>query len=217
VSEAFLVSLRVVALALAFAVPAGLALGLLLARGRFAGRALVDALVLLPLVLPPSVVGYGLLLGFGRRGPVGRVLEALFGVRLVYSTAGAALAVAVVSLPLMAKGAEAAFAGVDRRLEEIARAHGMGGLRAFSFVTLPLAAPGLAVALTLTALRAFGEFGATLTFAGYLGGATATAPLELYIALQSGDDARAGRIALGLSLAAGLATLAIARWGRRRP
>lgn len=216
-SEAFFVSMRVVALALLLAVPAGVGLGLLLARGRFAGRGLVDALVLLPLVLPPSVVGYGLLLGFGRRGPVGRMLEALFGVRLVYTTAGAALAVAVVSLPLMAKGAEAAFAAVDRRLEEAALAHGMGRARAFSFVTLPLAAPGLAVALTLTALRAFGEFGATLTFAGYLGGVTATAPLELYIAMQSGDDARAGRLALGLSLTAGLATAAIARWGRRRP
>jgi len=128
---------------------------------------------------------------------------------------GAALAACVVALPLMAKGAETAFARVDRRLEEIARCHGLSPLATFRAVTLPLALPALGVALMVTALRAFGEFGATLVFAGYLPGETNTAPLEIYVALQSGDDSRARALVAALVLVAILSATLLARWGRR--
>lgn len=208
------VSARVVLFALVPVVPVGLGLGFVLARRRFRGLALLDAVVLLPLVLPPSVVGYGLLLICGREGPVGRLLERAFDLRLVFSTAGAALAAAVVALPLMAKGAEAAFARVDVRLEEMALVQGLSPWRVFVWVTLPLATRGLSVALTLSVLRALGEFGATLTFAGYVPGITGTAPIEVYMAYQAGDDAGALRLVIvlaGLSLAAALSVATLTR------
>lgn len=208
------VSLRVVALALVFVIPIGGALGLLLARGRGPLRSVVDALVLIPLVLPPSVVGYLLLVLFGRQGAIGGALERAFGVRLVFSTAGAALATASVALPLMAKGAEAAFARVDHALEEVALANGLRPLATFRLVTLPLALPGLGVAVTLAAVRALGEFGATLTFAGYVPDTTGTAPLEVYFAMQLGDDARALRISLVLVAVSIVAALLLRAWGK---
>ena len=212
--SALLVSLRVVLPALAFVVPIGAALGFYLARGRGALRAVVDALVLVPLVLPPSVVGYVLLLLLGRRGPLGAPLERAFDVRLVFSSAGASIAVAAVALPLMAKGAEAAFARVDRGLEDVAAANGLSPRETFRIVTLPLALPGLGVAVTLAALRALGEFGATLTFAGYTA-STATAPLEVYFSMQLGDDARALSLSLALVAASVVAAFLLRAWSRR--
>jgi molybdate transport system permease protein len=212
--NALLVSLRVVFPALAFVVPIGASLGFYLARGRGALRAVVDALVLVPLVLPPSVVGYVLLLLLGRNGPLGAPLEHAFGVRLVFSSAGASIAAAAVALPLMAKGAEAAFARVDRGLEDVAAANGLSPRETFRIVTLPLALPGLGVAVTLAALRALGEFGATLTFAGYTA-STATAPLEVYFAMQTGDDARALALSLALVAASVIAALLLRAWSRR--
>jgi molybdate transport system permease protein len=176
---------------------------------------LVDTLVLVPLVLPPSVVGYLLLLTFGRQGPIGSVLERVFNVRLVFTSAGASLAAAVVALPLMAKGAEAAFARIDHDLEDAAMANGLNPLTTFRFVTLPIALPGLGVASTLAGLRALGEFGATLTFAGYSVG-TATAPLEVYYAMQRGEDARALSLSIALVLVSVAATLLLQAWTRRR-
>jgi molybdate transport system permease protein len=208
-------SLRVVLPALAIVAPLGALIGLYLARGRGAGRAAVDAAVLIPLVLPPSVVGYLLLLLLGRQGAIGGVLDRWLGVRLVFSGAGASIAAAVIALPLMAKGAEAAFLRVDRELEEVAMANGLGAVATFRLVTLPLSLPGLAVATTLAALRALGEFGATLTFAGYAS-STATAPLEVYFAMQRGDDARALSISLVLVAASVLAALALRAWSRPR-
>lgn len=210
-------SLHVVALALAAVVPAGIALGWWLARTpRRALRTAVDALVVLPMVMPPSVTGFYLLALFGRRGPVGALLEQVFGLRLVFHATGAALAAAVVSLPLMAKGSEAAFARIDGALEDVARVHGLSAWQTFRAVTLPMARPGLAVALSLTALRALGEFGATLVFAGYAPGATDTAPLELFAALQAGDDGRARDLALALSALSLATTAALAAWSRPR-
>jgi molybdate transport system permease protein len=208
------VSLRVVALALVFVVPVGGALGYFLARGRGALRSVLDALVLVPLVLPPSVVGYLLLVLFGKQGPLGAALDRAFGVRLVFSTAGAALAAAAVALPLMAKGAEAAFARIDHTLEEVALANGLPPLATFRLVTLPLALPGLGIAVTLAALRALGEFGATLTFAGYVPERTGTAPLEVYFAMQLGDDARAFHVSLALVGVSIAAALLLRVWGR---
>jgi molybdate transport system permease protein len=212
--SALAVSLRVVLCALAFVVPAGAVLGFYLARGRGVARAIVDALVLVPLVLPPSVVGYLLLLLLGRRGPLGAPLESALGVRLVFSSAGASIAAAAVALPLMAKGAEAAFARVDRGLEEVAWANGLSPRETFRIVTLPLALPGLGVAITLAALRALGEFGATLTFAGYTR-STATAPLEVYFAMQIGDDARALSLSLALVFTSVVAALLLRAWSRK--
>ena len=212
--SALAVSLRVVLCALVFVVPIGGALGAYLARGRGAMRAITDALVLVPLVLPPSVVGYLLLLLLGRNGPLGAPLANAFGVRLVFSSAGASIAAAAVALPLMAKGAEAAFARVDRGLEEVAAANGLSPRETFRIVTLPLALPGLGVAITLAALRALGEFGATLTFAGYTK-STATAPLEVYFAMQLGDDSRALSLSLVLVVASVAAALMLRAWSRR--
>jgi molybdate transport system permease protein len=209
------VSLRVVLPALVFVTPTGAALGLYLSRARGPLRAVVDSLVLVPLVLPPSVVGYGLLLLLGREGVVGALLDRLMGVRLVFSSAGASIAAAAVALPLMAKGAEAAFVRVDRELEEVARANGLDAMTTFKLVTLPMALPGLGVATTLAALRALGEFGATLTFAGY-SASTATAPLEVYFALQRGADAHALTISLVLVGASIAAALLLRRWSHRR-
>ena len=211
---ALAVSLRVVLCALVFVVPLGAIIGFYLARGRGPLRATVDALVLVPLVLPPSVVGYLLLLLLGRHGPIGVPLSTVFGVRLVFSSAGASIAAAAVALPLMAKGAEAAFARVDRGLEEVAAANGLSPRETFRIVTLPLALPGLGVAITLAALRALGEFGATLTFAGYTK-STATAPLEVYFAMQTGDDARALTLSLALVAASVAAALALRAWSRK--
>jgi molybdate transport system permease protein len=215
VSDALVVSLRVTLIALALSAPLGAVTGFALARGRGPVRAALDAAVLVPLVLPPSVTGYYLLLSLGARSWAGAWLERAVGLRLVFTQTGAAVAAAVVALPLMAKGAEAAFARVDRGLEEVARAHGLSAPYTFWIVTLPLAAPGLAVALAVTAVRALGEFGATLTFAGYAKGETSTVPLELYVALQSGDEARAGRLSLLLVIASALAALSLGVWGRR--
>lgn len=207
------VSLRVVVPALVVVVPVGAAIGFFLARRRGVVRAIVDVLVLVPLVLPPSVVGYLLLLVFGRRGVVGALLEGAFGTRLVFSSAGASIAAAAVALPLMAKGAEAAFSRVDRALEDVAMANGLGARETFRVVTFPLALPGLGVATTLAALRALGEFGATLTFAGYSKD-TATAPLEVYFAMQQGDDARALALSIALVGASVVAALVLRAWSR---
>lgn len=211
-----LLSLRVALAALLVVVPAGTALGWWLARGRDGWRrSFVDALVVLPMVLPPSVTGYYLLVLFGRHGAVGRVLAEWFGVRLVFSAAGAALASGVVAFPLMVKGAEAAFSRVERELEEIAQVHGLSPWGVFREVTLPLARPGLAVGVTLATLRALGEFGATLVFAGYVPGSTDTAPLEIFMALQAGDDGRATHLVLALSALSVATTLLVAWWTRR--
>jgi molybdate transport system permease protein len=205
-------SLGVTAAALLAVLPAGVALGYLQARGRYRAKALVDVLILLPLILPPSVVGYYLLLLCGRAGPVGAVLERVFGLRLVFSFWGAALAAAVVAFPLMAKGAEAAFARVDRELEESAQLDGLSKLGTFFYVTLPLSRRGLLAAVVLTAGRALGEFGATLMFAGNIQGRTNTLPLEIYHALLINEDGKAAALAIVLTLLSAAVALALSRF-----
>jgi len=184
-------SLRVALLAVALAGPPGLALAWLQARRRYPGRAMVDALVLLPLVLPPTVVGYFLVVAFGRRGPLGRALESLLDVRLVFTPAAAVIASAVVALPLLVKTAQPALEAVPGELEEVGRSLGLGPAALFLRVTLPAAWQGIAAAVVLAFARAVGEFGATLMFAGNIPGRTNTMPLELYAAWQAGDEARA--------------------------
>ncbi len=209
-----LLSLRVAALALAFVAPAGIALAFLQARRRYALRSLVDALILLPLVLPPSVVGFLLVLLFGRRGPAGRLLEAALGVRLVFTPLAAVLASAVVALPILVKTAQPALEAVPPELEAVARTLGLSPGAVFFRVTLPSAWRGVLAATVLGFARALGEFGATLMFAGNIPGRTNTMPLEIFAAYQSGDDRRA---ALYVAVLSALSVVVVAVAARLAP
>lgn len=183
-------SLRVATLAMVFVIPVGLTLAWSQARRRYPGRALVDGLILLPLVLPPSVTGYFLVVGFGTQGVLGRALAEL-GIRLIFTPAGAVLAATVVALPLMVKTAQPALEAVPVELEHVGRSLGLSGFELFRRVTLPASWRGVLAAIVLAFARALGEFGATLMFAGNIPGRTNTMPLEIYAAYQAGDDGRA--------------------------
>jgi molybdate transport system permease protein len=174
--------------ATAISVAFGLPLAWILARREFPGRGVVRALMTLPIVLPPVVGGVALLLAFGRRGLVGQWLDHLFGVRLPFTTAGAILAEAFVAMPLFVITMEAAFRGVDRRLEEAARTLGARPATVFRRVTLPLVWPGLVAGAILCWARALGEFGATITFAGNVTGETQTLPLAVFLALETNPE-----------------------------
>ena len=209
-------SLRVAGVATLLSLPLAVLLALALARGRWPGKALLEALVNLPLVLPPVVIGYALLLGFGRHGPVGRWLFENFGIAFVFSFRGAVLAAAVMSLPLMVRAVRQALEAVDRGLEDAARTLGASRLDALASVTLPLAAPGLLSGAVLGFAASLGEFGATITFVSNVPGQTQTLPLAIYSALQSaGGEAAAARL-VALSVALAVAALALAQWSHRR-
>ena len=194
-------SLKVAGVAAAVDLVAGVALGWLLARRRFPGRELLDALLTLPMVLPPTVLGYYLLVLIGTRGPVGAFLLHAFGVRLVFTWPAAAMAASVVALPLVLKSARAAFEGVDPSLERAARTLGLGELAVFFRVTLPLAWRGILAGELLAFARALGEFGATLMVAGSIPGRTQTLSIAVYEAVQGGDDATAATLVAVTSLA----------------
>lgn len=184
-------TLKVALTATAGAFAAGVGAGYVLSRRGLPGRELLDALSTLPLVLPPTVIGYYLLVLFGRRGLIGEWLLEVFGVTLVFTWQGGALAAAVVAFPLVCKAARTAFEGVDRRLENAARTLGAGEARVFVRVTLPLAWRGIVAGTMLALARAMGEFGATLMIAGNLPGRTQTLSLAVYEAVQAGRDAEA--------------------------
>jgi molybdate transport system permease protein len=196
--------------------PLALALAFLLSRGRFVGRGLLDTLAHLPLVLPPVVVGWLLLLLFGLHGPIGAWLHDWFGIRLVFSRTGAELACAVMILPLMLRAIRLSLEAVDPGLEQAARSLGAGAWDRFLSITLPLAAPGVLVAAITGFAAALGEFGAVITFAANIPGQTQTLPLAIYSALQSpGGEAAAARLSLvSVALAVIFLTLAEAL-GRR--
>ena len=185
---AFRLSLQVTGCALLLIVVFGLPLAHLLARREFPGKSVVETLILLPLVLPPSVVGYYLLIGLGEQGP----LVTWAGVRLLFTWQGGAVASAVVGLPLMVQAASAAIAAVNPSLENAARVLGGNELTIFLRITFPLAKRGIIAGLVLAGARAFGEFGATLMVAGNIPGRTQTVPLAIYDAVQAGryGDAR---------------------------
>ena len=177
--------------------PLALALGFALARGRFAGRAVLDTVTHLPLVLPPVVVGWLLLLLFGLHGPIGARLYGWFGIRLVFTQSGAVLACAVMILPLMLRAIRQSLDAVDPGLEQAARTLGAGAWDRFLSITLPLAAPGVLVGAITGFAAALGEFGAIITFAANIPGQTQTLPLAIYSALQSPDgEAAAARLSL---------------------
>ena len=207
-------SLQVTAVAVALMVIGGLPLALLLARRRCAGATAVEALVNLPLVLPPTVVGYYLLMALGRGSPV---VEG-FGWRILFTWGAAALASAVVGLPLLVQSARAAIAGVDPALEDAARTLGSSELEVLWRVTLPLARRGILAGLVLAAARALGEFGATLMVAGNIPGRTQTLPLAIYDAVQNRDYARANGMVLLMTALAFLSLWAVRRFEQpRRP
>lgn len=188
----------------------------LLVRGRFPGRVLLDAVVHLPLVVPPVVVGWGLLMLFGVRGPIGAPLHEWFGVRLVFTSEAAALATAVMSFPLIVRAVRLGLESVDPGLEAAARTLGAGSFDRFLTVTLPLMSPGI-LAGTVTAFAAgLGEFGAVITFASNIPGETQTLPLAIYSATQTpGGEAVAGRLAL-ISFTLAICGLLLAEFVARR-
>ena len=208
-------SLLVGGVATAAALPVAFALAWVLARVRFPGKVLLDAAVHLPLVLPPVVTGWLLLLAFGPAGPAGRLLQAWFGASVLFRWTGAAIAAGVMALPLMVRAIRLSIEAVDRRLEQASRTLGAGRWRTFARVTLPLSLPGVLAGTVLGFARALGEFGATITFVSNVPGETQTLPLAIYAALQRPDgDAIVWRLAgvsVALSLAALIASEALVR------
>ncbi|MGV8961391.1 MAG: molybdate ABC transporter permease subunit [Stenotrophomonas sp.] len=197
---ALLLSLKVAGCATALNLVAGVGLGAALARWRFPGRELLDTVFTLPMVLPPTVLGYYLLVLIGRNGPLGALLEQYFGINLVFTWQGAVLAAAIASFPLAFKPARAAFENVDRQLEQAARVLGVSEAGIFLRVTLPLAWRGILPGLLLAFARAMGEFGATLMVAGSIPGKTQTLSIAIYEAVQAGQDGRANFLVLVTSV-----------------
>lgn len=210
--EILLLSLKVAFWAVLASLPVALALAMLLARADFPGKALLDGLVNLPLVLPPVVVGYVLLVLFGRYGPLGAFLEAHFGLVFAFRWTGAALAAAVMGLPLAVRAMRQAAEAVDRRLEAAAATLGAGRAWIFATVTLPLMAPGILNGVLLAFARSLGEFGATITFVSSIPGETQTLPLAIYNFTQvPGGDAQAWRLC-AISVVLSLAALVLSEW-----
>lgn len=209
-------SLRISFVAVAAMLPFAFLLAWILARWRFPGKLLLDALVHLPLVMPPVVTGWLLLLLFGAQGPMGRWLEAWFGVTLLFRWTGAALAAAIMAMPLMVRAIRLSIEGIDRRLEQAAHTLGAGRSRTFFTISLPLALPGLLAGVILGFARCMGEFGATITFVSNIPGETETLPIAIHAAMQtSGGEALVARLAL-ISLALSLSALVAAELLTRR-
>jgi molybdate transport system permease protein len=213
---AVVLSLRIAVVATACALPVGVAIGWLLARRNFWGKTVLDGLVFLPLVLPPVVTGYLLLISFGRRGPVGQFLDEYFGIVLSFRWTGAALSCGVMGFPLMVRPIRLAFEAIDRRLEDAASTLGANAMLVFITVTLPLALPGVIVGVVLCFARALGEFGATITFVSNIPGETQTISAAIYTLTQvPGGDAAAGRLVL-IAIALAFAALVASEWLSRR-
>jgi len=214
--EALALSLRVALWSVLFSLPVGLFIAWLLARHEFFGKGALNAVVHLPLVLPPVVVGYLLLVLLGREGPLGQALYRIFGVSLPFTWQGAALAAAVMAFPLMVRAMRLSLENVDRRLEAAARTLGARPFDVFVTVTLPLTAPGILVGALLGFARSLGEFGATITFAANIPGETRTLPLALFSMTQTpGGETQALRLA-ALSVLLSLAALAVSEYTARR-
>ena len=213
-------SLKVATVATLVSTPVGIAIAYMLARGRFWGKSLLDALVHLPLIMPPVVTGYLLLLGLGRRGPIGAFLNDTFGMSLSFAWTGAALACAVMAFPLMVRVMRLSIEAVDPRLEQAASSLGANRCWVFVTVTLPLIAPGVIAGMILAFAKAMGEFGATITFVSNIPGVTQTLPSAIYSATQvPGGEAIAWRLTLvsiAISLAALIASETLARRLQRR-
>ncbi|MCS4279225.1 molybdate ABC transporter permease subunit [Stenotrophomonas rhizophila] len=211
-------SLKVAGWATAINLVLGVSLGALLARRRFPGRELLDTVLTLPMVLPPTVLGYYLLVLIGRNGPLGAWLQEHVGINLVFTWQAAVIAAAVASLPLVFKPARAAFEDVDGQLEQAARTLGVPEFALFLRVSLPLAWRGILAGLLLAFARSMGEFGATLMVAGSIPGRTQTLSIAIYEAVQAGQDEKANLLVILTSVVCIVILLAAARLvgGRRR-
>jgi molybdate transport system permease protein len=218
--DAIRLSLRVAIWAMVASLPFGIGVAMLLARGRFWGRSLLNGLVHLPLILPPVVTGYILLLLFGRRGPIGAFLDQTFGIVFAFRWTGAALACAVMGFPLMVRAIRLSIESVDRRLEQAAGTLGAPPLWVFATVTLPLILPGIVTGMILSFAKALGEFGATITFVSNIPGETRTLPSAIYTFTQvpGGDEGalRLTLISIAISMVALLASELLSRRVARR-
>jgi molybdate transport system permease protein len=213
---AILLSLRIAIVATLVALPFGIALAWLLARKQFWGKTLLDGIIHLPLVLPPVVTGYLLLISFGRRGPIGAFLADHFGIVFSFRWTGAALACGIMGFPLLVRPIRLAIEAIDRRLEDAAATLGACRLAVFATVTLPLALPGLIAGFVLCFAKALGEFGATITFVSNIPGETQTISAAIYTFTQvPGGDAAAGRLVL-VAIVISLAALVVSEWLARR-
>lgn len=214
--SAISLSLKVATTATLASLPVGILAALVLARGRFPGKTLLDGFLHLPLVLPPVVTGYALLILFGRNGPIGSFLYETFGIVLAFRWTGAALAAAVMAFPLLVRAIRLSIEAIDRRTEEAAQTLGAAPVWVFLTVTLPLALPGIIAGATLAFAKALGEFGATITFVSNIPGETQTIPSAIYSYTQTpGGDAGAMRLSL-LAVIVSLAALAISEYLARR-
>jgi molybdate transport system permease protein len=198
--QPLVLTLQVALLATLISGAAGIAAGHWMARHRFAGQSTLDAILVLPMVLPPTVLGYYLIVLIGRNGPIGHWLDAVFGIQLLFTWKGAVLASSVVGFPLAYKAARAAFEEIDPRLLQAARTLGSSEREVFWRIALPLAQRGIAAGLALTLARCMGEFGATLMVAGNLPGRTQTLSVAIYSAVQAGDDPLALTLTLIVSV-----------------
>jgi molybdate transport system permease protein len=213
---AILLSLRIALVATAVALPFGIAIAWLLARTSFYGKSLLDGLVHLPLVLPPVVTGYLLLISFGRRAPVGAFLADTLGIVFSFRWTGAALACGIMGFPLLVRAIRLSIEAVDRRLESAAATLGASPLRVFATVTLPLCLPGVIAGMVLCFAKALGEFGATITFVSNIPGETQTISAAIYSLTQvPGGDAGALRLVL-VAIVISLAALTLSEWFARR-
>jgi molybdate transport system permease protein len=213
---AILLSLRVATVATLVAMPFGIAVAWLLARRQFWGKSLLDALVHLPLVLPPVVTGYLLLLAFGRRGPIGAWLADHFGIVFAFRWTGAALACGIMAFPLLVRPIRLSIEAVDRRLEQAAGTLGAAPWQVFLTVTLPLALPGLLAGMVLGFAKAIGEFGATITFVSNIPGETQTISSAIYSLIQTPEgDSAALRLVI-VSILIATAALVASEWFARR-
>ena len=213
---AVLLSLKVATVAVAASLPFGIGVALLLARSRLPGLWLLNALVHLPLILPPVVTGYALLLSFGRKGPIGGFLYDVFGLVFAFRWTGAALAAAVMGFPLMVRAIRLALEAVDPKLEQAAATLGASRIAVFATVTLPLILPGVLAGAILAFAKAMGEFGATITFVSNIPGQTQTLPSAIYSFVQiPGGELQAARLA-GVSVVVALGAVLISEAVARR-
>jgi molybdate transport system permease protein len=214
--QAVLLSLKVSSLAVVCSLPLGILMAWVLVRCRFPGKSLLDSIIHLPLVLPPVVIGYLLLVVMGRRGVVGEWLYQWFGFSFSFSWHGAVLASAVVAFPLMVRAIRLALEAVDTKLELAARTLGASPWRVFFTITLPLSVPGIIVGIVLAFARSLGEFGATITFVSNIPGETRTIPLAMYTLIETpGAEGAAARLCV-LAIILSLASLMISDWLAKR-
>jgi molybdate transport system permease protein len=210
--QALLLSLKIAGIAVLFSLPFGILCAWVLARCQFIGKSMLDGLIHLPLVLPPVVIGYVLLLTMGRQGVVGKWLYEWFGLTFSFSWRGAALAVAVVSFPLMVRSIRLGLESVDIKLEQAARTLGASPLKVFFTITLPLTLPGILTGTILAFARALGEFGATITFVSNIPGETQTIPLAMYSFIETpGAENEAARLCI-IAIVIALASLVVSEW-----